>query len=167
MTETHQAIQEELKRIEEDCIHSGKAQFNAGDRWNSYHLWLGLPAIILSAAAGTAFFKDFPDLAGILASVVAILTSLSTFLKPSERASNHKSSGAQFLTLRNDARVLRTIKLVAASHDATAVASLDDITKRRNELNQASSQVARRDFERARRSIEQGEASHCVDQKDQ
>ena len=165
MTQTLQAISAELERIEEDCIHSGKAQFNAGDRWSHYHLWLGLPAVFLSTAAGTAFFKDLPDIAGALASVVAILTSLSTFLKPSERAATHKSSGAQYLTLRNDARVLRTIKLAAACDDATAVASLEDITKRRNELNQASTQAARRDFERARRGIEQGEASHSVDKE--
>jgi hypothetical protein len=165
MTETILAIRAELERIEEDCIYSSKAQFNAGDRWSAYHLWLGLPAVILSAAAGTAFFRDFPDIAGAFASVVAILTSLSTFLKPTERASSHKSSGAQYLTLRNDARVLRTIKLAAACDEATAVANLDEITKRRNELNQASTQVARRDFERARRGIEQGEASHRTDQE--
>lgn len=165
MDETLEAIKAELERIEEDCIHSGKAQFNAGDRWSAYHLWLGLPAVILSTAAGTAFFKGLPDIAGGLASTVAILTALSTFLKPSERASNHKSSGAQYLTLRNDARVLRAIKLGAACDDATAIASLDEITKRRNELNQASAQVSRRDFEKARRGIEQGEASHRADQE--
>lgn len=31
------AIQAELERIEEDCIHSGKVHFNAGSRWARYH----------------------------------------------------------------------------------------------------------------------------------
>ena len=156
-------IRAELTRIEEDCIHSGKAQFNAGVRWSRYHLWLGVPSVILSALAGTAFFKDQPEIGGTIASIVTILTALMTFLKPSERASSHKSSGDQYLTLRNDARVLRTIKLDVACDDTAAVANLDEITKRRNELNQASAQVSRKDFERARTGIEEGEAQHVAD----
>ena len=161
--QTKQAIFDELERIEEDCIHSGKAQFNAGDRWSRYHLWLGVPAVILSALAGTAFFKDQAEIAGAMSMAVALLTALSTFLKPSERASSHKSSGDQYLTLRNDARVLRIIKLQASCDDAVAIASLDEITKRRNELNQASAQVSRPDFENARKGIDAGEAAHRVD----
>lgn len=157
------AIRAELERIEEDCIHSGKAQFNAGVRWSRYHLWLGIPSVILSAAAGAAFFQDYPEIAGAMSSVVAVLTALSTFLKPSERASSHKGSGDQYLTLRNDARVLRTIKLDAACDEAAAIANLDEITKRRNELNQASAQASRKDFEKARKGIDEGEAAHRVD----
>jgi hypothetical protein len=158
-------IRDELRRIEEDCIHSGKAHFNAGDRWSAYHSWLGLPSVILSTLAGAAFFKDYPEIAGAMSSVVAILAALMTFLKPSERAAGHKSSGDQFLTLRNDARVLRTIKLDVACDDAASITNLDDITKRRNELNQASAQVSRRDFERARIGIDQGESTHRADQE--
>ncbi|MBV4465789.1 hypothetical protein KVG95_20875 [Pseudomonas sp. SWRI79] len=49
----------ELRRIEEDCIHSGKAQFNAADRWSRYHYWLGIPSVGLSAVAGAAFMKEY------------------------------------------------------------------------------------------------------------
>jgi len=164
--QTLTAIQQELERIEEDCIHSGKAQYNAGDRWSRYHLLLGVPSVVLSALAGTAFFKDQPEIAGIMSTIVAILTALSTFLKPSERASSHKGSGDQYLTLRNDARVLRTIKLGSACDNASAIANLDEITKRRNELNQASAQVSRSDFVKARKGIDEGEAGHRVDRKD-
>ena len=65
------AIQAELQRIEEDCIHSGKAHFNAGDRWALYHYWLGIPSVVLSALAGAAFFKDYGNIAGIMSAVVA------------------------------------------------------------------------------------------------
>lgn len=81
------AIRAALERIEEDCIHSGKAHFNADNRWGRYHYWLGIPSVVLSALAGAAFFKNYGDIAGIMSAIVAILTSLMTFLKPSERAS--------------------------------------------------------------------------------
>lgn len=157
------AIRKELERIEEDCIHSGKAHFNAGVRWMRYHYLLGVPSVVLSSIAGAAFFKDFGTAGGVIAAVVAVLTSLMTFLKPSERASTHKSSGDQYLTLRNDVRVFREIKLMHACDDKTAIASMDEFTKRRNELNQASAQVSRGDFEAARAGIDQGEAQHRVD----
>lgn len=157
------AIRVELERIEEDCIHSGKAHFNAGDRWARYHYWLGIPSVVLSALAGAAFFKDYANIAGIMSAVVAILTSLMTFLKPSERASAHKGSGDQYLTLRNDVRVFREVKLAYACDEQAAIAGMDEFTKRRNELNQASAQFSRKDFEIARAGIDQGEAAHRVD----
>jgi hypothetical protein len=163
--EVKPVIQTELQRIEEDCDYSGKSHFNAGVRWGRYHLWLGIPSVVLSTIAGTAFFKDYGDIAGILSSIVAILTALMTFLKPSERSAHHKSSGDQYLALRNDARVFRKIKLECACDDQAAIDGMDEFTKRRNELNQASPQFSRKDFEKARKGIEEGEALHSVDKK--
>jgi hypothetical protein len=157
------AIRTELQRIEEDCIHSGKSHFNAHERWNRYHYLLGIPAVILSGLAGVAFFKDYPDIAGAMSSLVAVLTALSTFLKPSERAASHKSSGDQYLSLRNDARVFREIRLDHACDDQSAIDGLTEFTKRRNELNQASPQFANRDFIKARTGIDAGESTHAVD----
>jgi hypothetical protein len=161
--ESLEKIKTEAQRIEEDCTHSGKSHFNAGIRWSKYNSCLGVPAVILSALAGTAFFKDFTAIAGIMSSVVAVLTSLMTFLKPSERAANHKSAGDQYLTLRNDARIFREIEIDQASDMQAAIATLATLTKRRNELNQASPQFSDRDRRKARAGIEAGEATHIVD----
>lgn len=162
-TDPKPAIHDELKRIEEDCIHSGKAHFNAGIRWAKFHYGLGVPSVVLSALAGLAFFKDLPEVAGVMSGIVAILTALITFLKPSERSAAHKNSGDQYLSLRNDARVFREIKLPVSPDEQTAIAGLDEFTKRRNELNQASAQFSQGDFEKARKGINTGEANHRVD----
>lgn len=163
ITDPRLTIGAELQRIEEDCIHSGKAHFNAGIRWSRYHYGLGIPSVVLSAVAGLAFVKDYPETAGVMSGIVAILTSLITFLKPSERSVSHKHSGDQYLSLRNDARVFREIKLPAMSDKQAAIDGLDEFTKRRNELNEASAQFSRKDFEKARQGIEAGEAAHRVD----
>ena len=63
-----------------------------------------------------------------MSATVAILTSLMTFLKPSERATAHKSSGDQYLTLRNYARVFREIRLAHACDEQSALAGLDEFT---------------------------------------
>ncbi|WP_250510624.1 SLATT domain-containing protein [Caballeronia sp. GACF4] len=160
---TKEAIRAELQRIEEDCTHSGKKQYNAGERWGTYNFWLGVPSTILGVVAGATFMKSHGDIAGGLAMLAALLTALMTFLKPSERAAAHKAAGDQYLALRNDARVFRQIRLDYACDDQAAIASMDEFTKRRNELNQASPLCARRDFDRARAGIEDGEATHNVD----
>jgi hypothetical protein len=159
------AVHAELERIEEDCVHSGKAHFNAGVRWTRNHYWLGIPSVMLSALAGAAFFKNYGDIAGTMSAIVAILTSLMTFLKPSERASSHKVSGDSYLALRNDVRVFREVKLPFCTDAQTAISGLDDLAKRRNELNQASAQFSKSDFKLARIGIERGEATHQIDQK--
>jgi hypothetical protein len=163
MTSPKDPIRAELLRIEEDCIHSGKAHFNASDRWGAYHFWLGIPAVVLSALAGTAFFKEEVLFGAIMSAMVAVLTALQTFMKPSEKASGHKSSGDQYLGLRNDARVFREVRLDHVCDDQAAIDGLEEFSKRRNELNRASAQVAPRDFRKARRGIDAGEALHVVD----
>ena len=74
-------------------------------RWTRYHYVLGVPSVVLSALAGAAFQELWRHCRSNVGNSVAILTSLMTFLKPSERASTHKGSGDQYLALRNDARV--------------------------------------------------------------
>jgi hypothetical protein len=95
--------------------------------------------------------------------IVAVLTALLTFLKPSERAAGHKSAGDQYLVLRNDVRVFRTIE-INLSHSLEELAqTVRTLAKRRNELNTASLQTPRAAFVRARRGIESGEADYQVD----
>jgi hypothetical protein len=159
-----QAIARELERIEEDCIHSGKAHFNAGDRWSGYHFWIGIPSVVLSALAGAAIVKEYPEWAAACSVLVTILTTLLTFLKPSERATSHKASGDQYLGLRNQARVVREIK-IGLLDKSSAVTALEELAQRRDDLNSASLPISRRDFNAARSGIAQGEATHQVDKR--
>lgn len=158
-------IREELLRMEEDCVHSGKSHFNASTRWTIWNYVFGIPSVILSAVAGAAFFKDYNLIAGALSSVVTVLTSLITFLKPAERSTDHKNAGDQYLSLRNDARVFREVQLMRYSDADAAVDAMSSLTTRRNELNQASPQFSKGDFQKARAGIDAGEAIHRVDKE--
>lgn len=156
-------ISAELLRMEEDCIHSAKAHFNASARWNTWNYAFGIPSVILSAIAGAAFFKDYSVIAGLMTSAVTVLTALMTFLKPSERSTGHKNAGDQYLSLRNDARLFREIELSQVADDAAAIAGMSGFTTRRNELNQASPQFSKGDYKKAKAGIDAGEALHAVD----
>jgi hypothetical protein len=155
-------VLKELARVEEDCEVSSKSQFNAADRWSRYHIMIGLPAVILAAAAGAAFLKAYSDIASAISLVVAILTAAQTFLKPGERGQSHKSAGDQYLALKTQTRIYRTIGYFR--DDEAAIASkLNDIDDQRRALNTAAPIPAPRDFRRAQKGIALGEATHRVD----
>jgi hypothetical protein len=153
----------ELLRMEEDCTHFGKAHFNASDRWTWWNYAFGIPSVALSAAAGAAFFQDYAVVAGAMSSGVTVLAALMTFLKPSEKAAEHKNFGDQYLALRNDARIFREIELTQVADDAAAISGMNGFTTSRNESNQASPQFATFDFKKAKKGIGRGEALHAVD----
>ncbi|MEY4980418.1 MAG: hypothetical protein RLZZ352_2688 [Pseudomonadota bacterium] len=156
------AIKEAI-RIEEDCIFSAKSHFNASDVWLHRHYYIGVPATLLGAAAGAAFVKNQTEFAAIFSLVSTILTGLTTFLKPSEKASLHKSIGDQYLSLRNDARIFREIEISTLTKAATIQEGVKSLSKRRSSLNQGSPQIPRKAFEKARLGIEQGEAKYAAD----
>ena len=158
------ALRKEAKRIEEDSIHSAKGHFNAADIWRRRHYSLGIPATILGALAGAAIVKDWPTAAALLSLAATILTALVTFLKPTERASEHKTAGEQYLALKNDARVFREIELLVQDGESHAD-KIKALSQRRNELNQGCPEIPRKAFEQARDGIASGEADYKADKE--
>lgn len=164
MSELISKLAAEAQRIEEDTEHSFKGHYNAAARWARYHLWIGLPSALLAAIAGAAAFKDQPELAGALALLSTALTTVLTFLKPSERAEMHKAVAGQYQALRNQARIFREIGLTDDLAADAAKARLFELAKTRDELNQSSPAIARRDYELAKKDIDGGRARYRVDE---
>lgn len=153
----------EAKRIEEDCLYSAKGHFEAASYWKRIHYWIGIPATVLAAITGLALVTDRPGSGAILAVIVAILSGLSTFLNPSEKATAHHSSGTSFNTLKNQVRVFREIDLRTQATSEDLSFRLKSISEARNHLNSVSLQIPRGAFVRARRGIESGEAQYQAD----
>ena len=155
----------EARRIEEDADHSSKGHFNAAARWAGYHLYLGLPSAVIAAIASGSAFNDMPNLAGSLAIISTALMTTLTFLKPSERAENHKAVAGSYLALRNRARIFREIELEDGLSQDDAKQRLMELSKNRDELNQSSPGIPRRDYELAKKDIDEGRSQHKVDKE--
>jgi hypothetical protein len=90
------------------------------------NLWLGIPAVITSAAIGAQVSTPWQQeqvtqvLVAVGGIVVAILVGLQTFLKPSEMAEKHRSASAVYEDLRHRLELLLT---------------KDDVSKLEQELN--------------------------------
>lgn len=153
----------EAKRVEEDTEHSFKGHYNAAERWAQYHLWIGLPSALSAAVAGAAAFKDEPEWAGVLALLSTALTTILTFLKPSERSEMHKTVAGQYQSLRNQARLFREVELLDGFSAEAAKKRLFELTDERDELNQTSPAIARSDYEKAKQDIDRGRARYRVD----
>lgn len=156
-------LADEASRIEEDTEHSFKGHYNAAARWSRYHLWIGLPAALVAAVAGGAAFEGHPEWAGALALVSTALTTVLTFLKPSERAEIHKAVAGQYQALRNQARIFREIGLLDGMTAQEAKSSLFELSTARDDLNQRAPSIARSDYELAKQDIDGGRARYRVD----
>ena len=162
---TKAKIVKELKRIEEDTTLSSKSHFDAADRWNQWHLRLGIPATVLSAIAGVSALSQFDYhnvIAGIIAILVAILTGLITFLNPSERAERYLNAGNAYNELKNNARIAHDVEVDTLDVSELSV-RMKELNDRRSELNQESPQPSRSDFVKARKGIEEGESVYVAD----
>lgn len=159
-------IRDEAVRIEEDALYSSKSHFYAGQRWSNLHLWIGIPAAVLAAIAGASALSEFQyhsEIAGVLSIIVAALTAVATFVNPSERAITHKNAGNRYNSLRNRSRIFYSIELLS-DHDLSNLSEqIKELDEQRNELNEESPQIPKWAFEKARKGIEDGEASYKVD----
>ncbi|MDK2848846.1 MAG: hypothetical protein PWP34_2199 [Desulfuromonadales bacterium] len=165
MSDLTEKLISEAKRIEEDSEHSAKGHFNAADRWGKYHLLIGLPSAILAAVAGAAAFKNSAELAGALAILSTALTTILTFLKPSERSETHKSVAGQYLALRNTARIFREIELSDTASENDSKKRLFAMAAQRDDLNQSSPSIARKDYELAKKDIDEGRSIYKADKE--
>lgn len=165
MTDLLTKLSAEAHRIEEDSEHSAKGHFNAAERWGRYHLAIGLPAAILAAIAGGTAFADLPEVAGSLAILSTAMTTVLTFLKPSEHAENHKAVAGQYLALRNQTRLFRELDLEATSDPDLVKKRLVELASTRDDLNQASPGISRKDYEKAKADIDKGHSQYRVDKE--
>lgn len=91
--------------------------FACADHYSRLHYYLGVPAVVLSGAVGTAVFVSIESeatgnlkvAAGLVSFLAAILAGLQTFLAFSERAEKHRMTSSQYAAIRRRIEYLLTI----------------------------------------------------------
>ena len=163
---TYEAIVKEAKRMEENCLHTSKSHFVTAHFWNNFHLWIGIPTIILAAIAGTIAFADFQYhnlIAGIISIIVTILTAVATFLNPKESSNTHHNAGSNYDSLLTRVRIFWTIDCRREESIDVLAGKLKEFSEQRERLNRDCSQPPKWAYRRAKKGIEQGEGAHEVD----
>lgn len=140
MTDLKPHLIEEARKLAVDTLYSEKGHFAAAQRWRTAHLWLGIPASLLAAAAGAAFFEGtlgqwFP---GLLAFGASALSAISTFLNCSSRATQHQLAGVQYGKLRR--RIRQFVQVQAKLADADEVILAKSLTELTEEVGKTQSE---------------------------
>jgi hypothetical protein len=90
------------------CQH---AYYAEAERFRHWHLWFGVPSVILSSVVGTAVFATlasqeigtYKRVAVALVSIAAaVLTGLQTFLRLAENASAHAVAAGWYSAIKRD-----------------------------------------------------------------
>jgi len=166
ISKTKEAIIDEAKRIEENCLYTAKGHFAAAQFWTNFRLGVGIPMAVLSAIAGTSALAKFDYhniVAAILSIIVAALAGITTFLNPNEKANAHLNSGNNYDSLQSKTRIFWTIDCWRDNSEQVLTDKLKDLSDERDKLNRGSPQVPTWAYKKARKGIKEGEADYKVD----
>lgn len=169
VSKTKKAIIDESKRTEESCLYTAKGHFVAAQFWTNFHLWIGIPTVILAAITGITAFAKFDEnniLAGILSIIVVVLTAVTTFLNPKEKANNYLISGNNYDSLLTKTRIFWTIDCREENSEQVLTQKLKDLSEQRDKLNRESPQVPTWAYKKAKKGIEEGEAEYRIDKNE-
>lgn len=166
VSKTKDEIIKEAQRIEESALYSAKGHFVAANFWTNFHLWIGIPMVLLAAIAGASALSQFDPkhiVAGIISIIVADLSGVMTFLNPNEKASTHLNAGNNYDALQNKVRMFWSIDCWKEESEQVLTEKLKYFSEQKDRLNQSSPQIPRWAYQKAKKGILEGEADYKVD----
>ncbi len=156
----------EAKRLEEAVLYSAKGHFEAERGWSKVHVCLGIPLVLFAAAASASFLAKIDD-SGIIASslsfIVLLLSAVTTFMNPQDKVTAHHTAGSAYDALLSTVRIFHTIECATEPDDGILTARLKAYTDQKSRLNESCPAPPRWAYQRAKKGIEDGEASYAVD----
>lgn len=141
--------------IEDDCLYTEKTHFAAEERLRRLHLFLGLPATLLAAAAAATLIDSRAVLAGVLALTAALFSGAQTFVNPEARATSHHDAAVELARVRTAARLLHSVELLPISTEE-AVRRIKDLRSAQFAVNKIAPGASKRDYRVASEKIKQG-----------
>ena len=168
ISKTKEQIMIEAQRIEESTLYSSKGHFVASSFWSKFHLFIGVPTVILSSIVGASVLSQFdPEkiIAGIISVVITVLSGLMTFLNPNQKSSAHKISGSHYYSLENKVRIFRTIDCWREESEQVLTEKLKYFSEQKDRLSESCPIIPHWAYWIAKKGIESGEAEFKVDKK--
>jgi hypothetical protein len=139
------AIKEQAHELEESCEKGAIRDTLVAARWHSINSYLGLSSAIIAAVAAFAAGKSgiinaIPeplraDIPPFLALVSAVMTSVLTFLAPSERAGSYHTFSNKLRALRDKARCLIEIDCFQSVKDQALRDKFERLMREKSEID--------------------------------
>jgi hypothetical protein len=146
------AVAAEFCRIEEICSHAARAQWETVRIWRFINLGLGASAVIAAGVAGSVVLAGdrFPVIAGALALVAAMLTTIISMVGPARKENQAVEAAKAYQSAETAARQARQVDLPGHTF-AQARQGLGELTERWHAANRAATPVPRWAHRRAGR----------------
>jgi hypothetical protein len=135
------------------------AHYDASARYSALARRLGVPTVLLSAAAGTTLFATLQEhsapprlrlVVGLVSLLAAILAALQTFLGFAERADKHRAAASAYGAIR---RAIEQYQALPPTSRAGAESAMETVRKRLDETSQSAPDVPNRIWVRAQAAI--------------
>lgn len=165
MSDVIDKIKNEANHIEWDATYSSKGHFNAAMIWNAVHYVLGISAIVLGGFSGKEFWGSDPAFGAIFAVSAAAITSVITFLKPSDKAKPHHESGVLYSEIKRKSRMFKEISTSILTDHETLLRELKQLQHEYSEIQKAALPISALAYSITRTGIRRGE--HLYDEADE
>lgn len=159
-----------LRRIKVDALYGKKKHFNAADRNENNHYWIGVPLVIINILTGSILFYVITDGATnsikyiplVLALVSALLSGFQTYLNLQKKVEGHRRIGNKYLAVMKKCDRLQ-------GYIADNVISNNDLINRIEDLAQETDSINKEaetyptnnsDYQLAKKGIEIGEEEY-------
>jgi hypothetical protein len=136
------AVAAEFCRIEEICSRAAHAQWETVRIWRAISLVLGASAVITAGIAGSAVLAGnrYPIVAGALALVAAMLTTVISMVGPARKENQAVEAAKAYQSAETAARQARQVDLPGHTF-VQARQSLGELTERWHAANRSATPV--------------------------
>jgi len=166
MTET----MEKIKRIRVDAIYGKKKHFNAADRKEKYHKWIGIPLLSINVLIGSVLFYLLTDGAEnwvkyvplILTVIATFLSVIQTFFNYSKQVEGHRRVGNNYLAIMKKSERLIAYMNDGAIDKTKVIEELESLGEAIDQVNKEAEgfPTSNKDYLLAQQGIGDGEESY-------
>jgi hypothetical protein len=136
-----EAIKAQAHKIEEDCDRATYRDALVSANWYKWNLGLGISSAVFAATSAFLAGNDGKLFGGqvfvtaALALISAVLTSVLTFLSPSEKANAYHEYSNRYLSLRNRLRKFVAVDCLAASQSSELEEKYDKFLEQKDQID--------------------------------
>lgn len=156
LSKTKSDVVREAQRLELTAKEYAEGHWAAARFWGKFHLWIGIPMVLLSSIAGAAALSRYDEehvISGVLSILVAALSGVVTFLNPNEKVLAHQAAGNSHDALASSVRLFWAIECWGDESEGILTENLRRFSEQKNELNKNSPTIPTWAVEAARRAL--------------
>jgi len=164
------ATEQKLKRIRIDCLYGKKKHFNAADRKETYHYWIGIPLTVINILTATVLFFVLTDGAKdwvkyiplFLAFFASFLSGFQTYFNFNKQTEGHRRIANRYLALMKKAERLQGYINDKIISNEELTKQFELISSEADNINRDAEQfpTSQKDYDKAKEGVKNGEEEY-------